>query len=352
METQYSGDNILLIFPDGTSPALLTALIGGLPLNRVHELNFRPAEVQFDITYDSARALMPSYTNPDGQSADEKYLETIQFGRKELQKLRDNPDTIINVKDLEYEKILKEEEKKAALLEQSKAAAKMEEDRIRAAKIEADRVAKEKKRNEIRTLEKKEKEWKTLRTSDERSQTNDISGGNEGNEYRLTSALTAVAAITAIAVASVVDNDTPEEINLTQDKEQKPTIAKPSREANEKTNNNAKEYNSFNYDIEIDLNSTQTAASNTTEIKFNDKGNELKIENEQQQFESKIHQDYFKRPVNVTGTLYDDNGLDFDTPENRAKEAMEAYMNQDDGGDAWLQMLSEIAESDSDGDDE
>ena len=40
LETQYSGDDILLIFPDGTSPALLSCMIAGIPYNRVHELEF------------------------------------------------------------------------------------------------------------------------------------------------------------------------------------------------------------------------------------------------------------------------------------------------------------------------
>lgn len=42
LETQYSGDTVVLVFPDGTGPALLSAMIAGVPFNRVHELEYQP----------------------------------------------------------------------------------------------------------------------------------------------------------------------------------------------------------------------------------------------------------------------------------------------------------------------
>lgn len=81
LETQYSGDTILLVFGDGTSPALLTALIAGIPLNRVHELNFEPGEIRYDITQgsilNSLHEMSPAY------------YEKLSRGRVTLQKLRD-----------------------------------------------------------------------------------------------------------------------------------------------------------------------------------------------------------------------------------------------------------------------
>ena len=53
LETQFSGDTILLIFPDGTGPALLSALIAGISLNRAHELNFSPGEVRLNVTLEN-----------------------------------------------------------------------------------------------------------------------------------------------------------------------------------------------------------------------------------------------------------------------------------------------------------
>eukprot|EP00592_Proboscia_alata_P025018 CAMPEP_0194448580 /NCGR_PEP_ID=MMETSP0176-20130528/129653_1 /TAXON_ID=216777 /ORGANISM="Proboscia alata, Strain PI-D3" /LENGTH=620 /DNA_ID=CAMNT_0039275583 /DNA_START=1034 /DNA_END=2896 /DNA_ORIENTATION=+ len=95
LETQYSGDNILLVFPDDTGPALLTALIGGIPLRRTHELNFLPGEFMYDVTME--RALERLRAGPG-----KEYQEIIERGLQELGPLRDNPDQLKNVKDLRY----------------------------------------------------------------------------------------------------------------------------------------------------------------------------------------------------------------------------------------------------------
>ena len=87
---------VLLVFPDGTGPALLSCLIGGIPLDRVHELQFRPGEIRCDVTYDTVNAIasrQPSST----------YFDALERGRLELKQLRENPDMIRNVKDLKYE---------------------------------------------------------------------------------------------------------------------------------------------------------------------------------------------------------------------------------------------------------
>lgn len=96
LETLYSGDTLLLVFPDGTGPALLSCLIAGVPLYRVHELQFQPGEVRCGIDYNSVN-LMAS--RPPAQS----YLDAIDRGRVELKQLRENPDILRNVKDLEFE---------------------------------------------------------------------------------------------------------------------------------------------------------------------------------------------------------------------------------------------------------
>ena len=96
LETLYSGDTVLLIFPDGTGPAALSCLIGGIPLNRVHELQFQPGEIRVDVNYNSINALA-------SQPPTQTYLDILQRGRVELKELRANPDLLRNVKDLAYE---------------------------------------------------------------------------------------------------------------------------------------------------------------------------------------------------------------------------------------------------------
>lgn len=59
LETYYSGDTILLIFPDGVGPALFSAMIGGIPFNLVHEIAYKQGEIRYDITYERMQALLP-----------------------------------------------------------------------------------------------------------------------------------------------------------------------------------------------------------------------------------------------------------------------------------------------------
>mmetsp|Transcript_9952 Transcript_9952/g.12541 ORF Transcript_9952/g.12541 Transcript_9952/m.12541 type:complete len:498 (+) Transcript_9952:98-1591(+) len=96
LETQFSGDTILLIFPDGTSPALLMCLMAGIPLNKVHEFNFQPGEIRYDVTFDSIVNSMP---NEEKHLA---YLASIDHGRAILNEARDNPSQF---KDVEKDAI-------------------------------------------------------------------------------------------------------------------------------------------------------------------------------------------------------------------------------------------------------
>ena len=114
LETQYSGDTVLLVFPDGTGPALLTCLMGGIPLNRVHEFEYRPGEVRLDINYNTAHALLESKPS-------DEYLAAIERGQSKLKKLLDNPDESLNVRDRQYaEELKREEEAKLALAKKQK----------------------------------------------------------------------------------------------------------------------------------------------------------------------------------------------------------------------------------------
>jgi len=117
-----------LVFPDGTGPALLSCLIGGIPLNRVHELQFAPGEVRANVDYNSINALA---SRPPSQS----YLDILDRGRVELKELRANPDLLRNVKDIEYE-----QEREAELKELEK---KKEEEKAR--QLEVERKKKEKR---------------------------------------------------------------------------------------------------------------------------------------------------------------------------------------------------------------
>lgn len=82
LETQYSGDDILLVFPDGTSPALLSCLIAGIPLKDVHALNYEPGEVRIGVDMPSTESLLKE------KISSPQYKEILAKGKTELVALR------------------------------------------------------------------------------------------------------------------------------------------------------------------------------------------------------------------------------------------------------------------------
>ncbi len=153
LETQYSGDTILLIFPDGTGPALLTCLIGGIPLNRVHEFEFASGEIRLNVNYKSASALKTLTPR-------EAYMDKISNGQAQLRALRDDPDAMTNVKDIAYAKELKLEEeerlRKQALREQKEREEALRKEEARQ-KREMEREAERLRREEEKLRRDEEK---------------------------------------------------------------------------------------------------------------------------------------------------------------------------------------------------
>jgi len=160
LETQYSGDTVLLVFPDGTGPALLSCLIAGIPLYRVHELEYKPGEVRLDISYESTRRLL------DGPSTE--YLEIIQEGKEELERLKSlDPDAVVNVKDLRYEQERKAEEDRSKQRAEQLSREREEEERKRVERLNQIKQEQERKNmeriNEAREARRREEERNQIR---------------------------------------------------------------------------------------------------------------------------------------------------------------------------------------------
>lgn len=85
----------MLVFPDGVGPSLLTCLIGGIPLNRVHEFEYKSGEVRLNINYDTAHEYL--FSKPS-----EEYIRAIENGEEELKKLRSKSDNILNVREEQF----------------------------------------------------------------------------------------------------------------------------------------------------------------------------------------------------------------------------------------------------------
>jgi broad specificity phosphatase PhoE len=130
LESQYSGDTILLIFPDGTGPALLSAMIAGIPYNRVHELEFAPGEVRLDVTLQSTLQLWKTKQREEGDS----YQAVLAQGRENLKKLRANEYVNLKDKKLEEEQVAIEKQ-----MQQKDRQRKAAEDRERKERLERQR---------------------------------------------------------------------------------------------------------------------------------------------------------------------------------------------------------------------
>mmetsp|Transcript_37887 Transcript_37887/g.43275 ORF Transcript_37887/g.43275 Transcript_37887/m.43275 type:complete len:364 (+) Transcript_37887:109-1200(+) len=92
METQYSGDTVLVIGCDGTTLALMSCMISGIPFNRVHELEFLPGEVRLDVNYESTLILLKERQ----ASLSEDYKIIIEKGKTELKRLRSSSSNTEN----------------------------------------------------------------------------------------------------------------------------------------------------------------------------------------------------------------------------------------------------------------
>lgn len=161
-ESRTSGDNILVIFPDGTGPALLSSMIAGIPYKDVHALEYAPGEIRLDISPESVRALF------EQKKDDPDYLAALEDGKEKLRQLRED-DVFVNLKELRAENESMEldaafyRKKQEAELERLK---RLEEERILKAEIEAkarlekDRLRKEKLETEQKQREEREQKRK------------------------------------------------------------------------------------------------------------------------------------------------------------------------------------------------
>lgn len=102
LESQYSGETILMIFPDGTSPALLSSMIAGIPFRHVHELEYAPGEIRQDVTMASTLALWKQKKN------NPEYWSTLETGKATLTQLRNSDKTGSPLLDLRTKKLEEE----------------------------------------------------------------------------------------------------------------------------------------------------------------------------------------------------------------------------------------------------
>jgi broad specificity phosphatase PhoE len=259
LESQYSGDTILLIFPDGTGPALLSAMIAGIPYNRAHEIDFKPGEIRFDVTMESTLALWKSKQILEGAS----YSEILKEGRAALKELRATQmrgGTVINLKDK-----------------------KIEEERVA--------IETEYRRKERRRLDAERKEHEQRR---KRQQEIAVQRGNSTGSDVVSLITMALASIVAVGSPFWFFDKSSELVAKESDPGMSSGIVDMAGMDKERT-------------------------PSTANISFPN--------------------------VTLNMTLSTTQVLD---PIERARIAMEEYMNRDDGADDWILSLSQIMEEDED----
>lgn len=336
METQYSGDNILLVFPDGIGPALLSAMIAGIPYNKVHVLDFTPGELRINVTRENVLQLyeerkssrqgqgeyiLGTRTNVENDndisssttttatksskvtssslslSSSSSYDEVIEYGKLELQRLRSlNVDTIVNKKDIKIER----ERMEIDLQQQQR---------------ETERLAYE-ERNKMERL-KRQNDVQRRRRRRQNQNSNDDDNNNNNNDDNDNIALSAlgtgVAVFAAIPLALAGRND--------DDGDEKGNMASSNTDTTNSTSVTT---------LNDDNNNVGSAI--TDENPFSMDTEELNIS--QQALLSSVQSNGTNRPVPLT----------VEEREEAAEIAMKQYLDQDDGGDAWLNAINDIVE--------
>jgi len=169
-ETRTAGETILVIFPDGTGPALLSCMIAGIPYSEVHALEYKPGELRLDITRQSVTEMYEACKD------DPAYLATIEDGKEKLKELRQMNAKDFSVSFKDNKAVEQEEEENRASNERVEAAAaerrKADEERrlalqeeIRLSKERQQEKEEQKMREQLAIKEKKEQKLREDRES-------------------------------------------------------------------------------------------------------------------------------------------------------------------------------------------
>ena len=300
LETQYAGDNIVLVFPDGTSPALLSAMIAGIPYNKAHLLEYEPGEIRLGVTRESISNFYET----------KKYASILDKGQKELQRLRSlDEDQLVSKKDemIEQERIAMEEK----LRQKENERRKLEEQ---------ERLTRMKRQKE---LEQQRQEQRLKRIQNVNG---DPNGSVDEPENWLPSILSIAALGGGLAVAGLS------------------TSSDDIGDAGGKKASN-----------------TTTAEDDGPErVEVSSKPSSLELENDTLASGSISEEELITSNVTLDDSTEDEVEEQEEqqqppppTEEDKiisAQEAMDEYLNQDDGGEAWLKAMEEIIDENDDDD--
>jgi hypothetical protein len=265
----------------------------GIPLNRVHEINYRPGEIRFDVNYESARALMTEIPSKE-------YSAIIERGIKQLQVLREDPEKIINVKDQAYE---------VERVEQ------INKERMIAKKKEEAELALKAQKNELQ----------------ENLKSYTVNKSDMGTFSTMSQGLI-ISCLSAFGIASVLTamaglKETATEKQYMQTDEERVSDEINELQVTKTSTFNKENINGPNFVINSSLDKNNLNGPTTVDFVLDTEGS---TEGASKQPNSEI------QDSNTALTVLNQS------PEERAKLVMEAYLEEDDGGNAWLDLMSGI----------
>jgi len=322
LETNYSGDTILVVFPDATGPALLSAMMAGIPYSEVHRLDFAPGEVRVNVTPESVRALYEERRKADVMSTEtgtQDYNTVLATGKQELKRLRSlDSSQIVTKKDL-----MIENERAATEAKTQEAGRKrMENERVARERTEAKAQEASRKRmeNERKARERRQSEVRRAREPSDKdsggesvAQPRDgMSAGTGVSELSLGPVLGAVGTVAAAQFAMRGGEDEDVDIETAAGD---PIVPSDGGEG------------------DLERNVTGTSAA---------------VDSERSTNEAALHSDMIPEQSLPEKANDISTSLTEEERQEAATAAMDEYLDLDDGGDAWLRAMQEIVEEDAD----
>lgn len=325
LESQYSGDNIVLVFPDGTGPALLCAMMAGLALNQVHRLEFQPGQVRVNVTPALIRQWYAESMEP---AADAVYQKRLKLGRQRLAALR-GQEEFVNRKDekleeerLDYERELAVQQAQVQL-EKDKEEEQRQE---RKAELEAQRAEVEAQRAEV-----KAKARSSLSADGSNGQLSTSPGILAGGAFAITLGLT-------LLPPREGDLETIAKSRVGADVIGSTNATSTTTDTNATTTTTL--YNAVAPSLVVDVNATNGVTATVSPL-LPPPPPKPSTTTTSSLYGGGVVEDLMSRLLN------DDES----SRETAAAQAMQEYLERDDGGDDWLTSLSQIIQEEEEEED-
>jgi hypothetical protein len=331
LETQFQGDTVLLIFPDGATPALLSCMIAGIPFNKVHELEFAPGEVRLDLTMQSTLDFY-ELRKREIDSSDE-YQKTLEKGKAELQRLRSlDPDQIVNKKDMKIEKERLEIEE-----EQRQ---KNEERALREEREQQARLFRQQELERIQTQGRIKRQEDI--EADRMRRSENLSSSPESSEKTMPLAFGGVVSAAVLAVVATDSSEIAEpasvtvanavvlDRNETGPVEQDASVREKAEPASATVTN------------AVVLDRNETGAVEQDALVEAPEQNETTLPSSLPDVSLPVSD----ATISTGESLYSSQPMNIEDKKKVAETAMQDYLDRDDGGEDWLTVMGQLMDED------